>query len=77
MPSRIIKFLEKLSPAEREIHIRTASQYITHPEVLHIVQNLSSESDAEADAEADAKLQKFLSVLGLQLQVTSWMGSRR
>jgi hypothetical protein len=73
MPSRIIKFLEKLSPAEREIHIRTASQYITHPEVLHIVQNLG----AQADAQADAKLQKFLSVLGLQLQVTSWMGSRR
>jgi len=73
MPSRIIKFLEKLSPAEREIHIRTAPQYITHPEVLHIVQNLGSESDADADA----KLQKFLTVLGLQFQVSSWMGSRR
>jgi hypothetical protein len=73
MPSRIIKFLEKLSPAERELHIRTAPQYITHPEVLHIVQNI----DAESDAESDAKLQKFLSVLGLQLQISSWMGSRR
>lgn len=69
MPSRIIKFLEKLSPAERELHIRTAPQYITHPEVLHIVQNI--------DAESDAKLQKFLGVLGLQIQVSSWMGSRR